>query len=107
MIIEFQGTRYHSLSEAYYHYLLQTQKSIVDIKTQVKYKLENMTGKKTMSYIADFVITTNDGREIVLDVKGRLTNENKIKLAYFRYVYKIDVLLVPTSGPDKFDLSFL
>lgn len=107
MIIEYAGTRYHSLSEAYYHHLLLTHPNVQDIKTQVRYKLANMEGKKTLSYVADFVVTNQDGVEFIIDVKGRLTNENKIKLGYFRYVYEKPVMLVETSGPNKFRLDFL
>jgi hypothetical protein len=80
---------------------------IKHIAYQVRYPLQDLRGTKRMAYIADFVVTTNDGREVVIDVKGVLTQENKIKLAYFKYVYKKDVELVFTSGPDAYRTKFL
>lgn len=107
MIVEFGGQRYHSLSEVYYYYILSQHPFVESIEQQVRYRLENMDGKKTLSYIADFVVVDKAGNEYVIDVKGRLTNENKVKLGYFAFVHKKRVTLVETSGPNKFNTSFL
>lgn len=110
MKISYQGEVYHSLSEAYYSYLLNDllrKGKIKSIDRQKNYPLENMKGKKTMRYSADFVVVGNSGTEYIIDVKGRLTPDNKIKYAYFRYVYKKEIILVMTTGVDKFTTKFL
>lgn len=110
MKVEYKGDVYHSLSEAYVSYVLNDmldKGELIKIEKQVKYPLENMNGKKTMSYITDFVVTSNTGKEYIIDVKGRLTVENKVKLAYWTYVYKKKLHLVYTSGAERFDLSFI
>jgi len=107
MIVEYDGERFHSLSEAYYWHKLKTLKNTLKIQKQVVYPLQDMMGGSRLRYVADFVITTNTGNEYVIDVKGRLTPENKIKLAYYRYVYNKPVYIVETAGLLKFDVSFI
>lgn len=110
MVVEYKGIKFHSLSEAYYYYLLlnsEVNKKIVDIKLQVKYPLHDIEGTNRLRYVADFVVTTQSGKEYVIDVKGRMTPENRIKLSYFNYVYKKPVHAVWTAGLAKFDTSFI
>tara|TARA_Y100000310_G_scaffold239682_1_gene243388 strand:+ start:23852 stop:24310 length:459 start_codon:yes stop_codon:yes gene_type:complete len=110
MKVSYKGDVYDSLSEAYASYILNDmlkKKQIKKIERQIKYPLLNMDGKKTMRYVADFVVTGNSGEEYILDIKGRLTADNKIKYAYFTYVYNKKIHLVFTSGADKFKLDFI
>jgi hypothetical protein len=65
---------------------------IIDVKKQVKYLLQpdfKYQGKdlKAMHYISDFDITFSDGSFKVIDVKGMLKNEDKIKEKLFKYRY--------------------
>lgn len=106
----FKGRKYDSKAEAKYAGILQgleKEGKIKHIAYQIRYPLQDLNGTRRMAYIADFVVTTNKGKEILIDVKGILTQENKIKLAYFKYVYKKDVELVFTTGPDAFRTKFL
>ena len=60
-----------------------------------------------MAYIADFVVIGNSGEEYIIDVKGLLTPETNVKLAYFLHYYGKKVHLVFTTGAEKFRTSFL
>lgn len=110
MKIEYAGDRYDSLSEAYYSYLLDNmlQKGeLTVIQRQVNYRLPDINGGFRYRYCADFVVTGLSGEEYVIDVKGRLTPENKIKYAYFQHYHKKKLHIVDTSGASKFDTSFI
>jgi len=66
---------------------------IVNVDKQVKYLLQpafnDMNGKhyREMNYISDFDITYSDGTFKVVDVKGMLKSEDKIKEKLFKYHY--------------------
>jgi hypothetical protein len=110
MRVEYGGRVYHSLSEAYYGYVLDTlleNKEIKNVEHQVVYKMPGLENKKVIKYIADFVVTSITGKEYVIDVKGRLTTDDKVKLAYWRYCHNKDIYIVMTTGKDRFDISFL
>ncbi len=110
MCVMYKGDKYHSLSEAYYSYILNQlleQGKLKSIARQINYKLEDMNGQSRLRYVADFVVTTAKDDEFIIDVKGQLSDENRIKLAYFRHVYKKAVWLVTTTGLDKFKTDFL
>lgn len=110
MKVTYNEDQYDSFSEAVYAYMLDelARNGVVkNVERQVTYKLENMQGKANMRYIADFVVTGNSGKEYIIDIKGRLLPENKVKYAYFKYVYKKDIHIVFTTGPSRFDTSFL
>jgi hypothetical protein len=101
---------YDSLSEAYYAYLLDTMvadKKIKSYTRQTRYKLQGRTGCRSLAYKTDFTATGKSGREYIIDIKGRILPEANVKLAYFEYVYKMPVYVVMTTGPDKFDVSFI
>ena len=67
---------------------------IVSYKIQIPYILQegfiNFEGKKILpiKYIADYVITFADGREIVVDVKGLPDASAKLKKKMFEYKFK-------------------
>lgn len=106
----YKGRKYDSRAEAHYSEildeLLRTGK-IKHVEYQRRYPLQDMRGTKRMAYIADFVVTTNKGKKVIIDVKGILTPDNKIKLAYFQYVYKETVEIVYSTGPEAYRTKFL
>ncbi len=107
---KYRGRTYDSRAEATYSQMLDElleSNKIRHIVHQKRYPLQDMKGTKRMAYIADFVVTTNKGKEIIIDVKGVLTADNKVKLAYFQYAYDKKVELVYTTGPDAFRTKFL
>lgn len=67
---------------------------IVSYKIQIPYILQegfvNFEGKKILpiKYIADYVITFADGREIVVDVKGLPDASAKLKKKMFEHKFK-------------------
>ena len=79
---EYNGLKFDSKTEMeYYKYLLGLQeKGIVkEIKTQIKYSLQDKFKYKDkvqreIVYIADFVVIYSDGREEVIDTKGSVHN---------------------------------
>lgn len=107
---KYKGNIYDSKSEANYAEILDgmlARNEIAGIKRQVVFPLPDRKGARRLRYIADFVVTRNDGSSVVIDVKGVLTPANNVKLAYVRYVHSIDVELVFTTGPEKFRTDFL
>lgn len=107
---KYKGKTYDSKSEAEYARILDElldAGKIKEVKRQVKYPLMDMNGTKRLRYVADFVVTKNDGSDVVIDVKGVLTPANKVKLGYVRYVYGVKVELVYTTGLEKFRTQFL
>lgn len=110
MKTEYEGEIYDSFSEAYYAYLLDQmleEGKILSVQQQVAFRMDNHYGRNTLRYVADFIVIGNSGAEYVIDIKGRLTPENVVKYSYFTHVHKKKVQIVSTSGPDKFDTSFL
>ena len=83
---EYNGLKFDSKTEMeYYKYLLGLQeKGIVkEIKTQIKYSLQDKFKYKDKTqreivYIADFVVIYSDGREEVIDIKGSVHNIDPI-----------------------------
>ena len=53
---------------------------------------------KPITYIADFKVINNDGSFYVVDIKGMLTTEFKIKMKLFNYKYPdIELKLISKS----------
>jgi len=85
----------------FYVYLLSKQeKGIVkSIKIQPKYLLQERYekyGKKILPihYIADFEVEYENGDIIIFDTKGFITQDSKIKVKIFDYLYPDKVLRV-------------
>lgn len=86
---------FDSQKEAEYYCQLKLLKRAGEIKEfglQPKYELQpgfKKNGKKyrPITYIADFVITHNDGTTEIVDVKGVETQVFKIKKKMFEYQY--------------------
>ena len=65
---------------------------IIKCEKQIKYPLQpafEYQGKKfnAINYISDFDLTFSDGTFKVIDIKGMLKNEDKIKEKMFKYHY--------------------
>lgn len=92
---EVDGIKFDSQKEADYYCQLKLLKQageIRDIGLQQRYELQpgfkkNGKSYQPITYIADFVITNNDGTTEVIDVKGVETQVFKIKQKLFEYMY--------------------
>lgn len=85
-----EGNRYHELK------LLERGKVISHLLLQVPFELAPsviVAGRKkpTLKYIADFVYM-QDGKAIIEDVKGKLTDVYIIKRHLMKHLYNIDIL---------------
>lgn len=106
----YQDVKYDSLSEAYYAYKLnelKKLKKIISYERQVNFKLAGRRGQRSLRYCCDFKVIGKSGTEYLVEIKGRILPEANVKLAYFEYVYKLPVYVVMSTGPEKFDTSFL
>ena len=89
------GITFDSKKEAEYYCKLKILKKAGEIKEfgiQPKYELQptfHKNGKthRSITYIADFIITNNDGTTDIVDVKGFETDVFKIKQKLFEYKY--------------------
>ena len=97
--IEIDGIRFASQKEGYRYVelkYLQRLGVISDLRLQVKFelipKMKSEKGKviQPLTYIADFVYTEN-GKQIVEDVKGYKTKVYEIKKKLMRYVHGIEI----------------
>ncbi len=89
---EVDGIKFHSKKEAA-RYLelkeLQVSSAISDLRLQVPYKII-VNGALICRYIADFVYL-QEGKEVVEDVKGRLTDVYKLKKKLMKACLGIDI----------------
>lgn len=89
------GTEFDSKKEAEYYCQLKLLKKAGEIKEiglQPRYELQpgfekNGVKYRPITYVADFVITNNDGTTEVVDIKGVETQVFKIKQKLFEYMY--------------------
>ena len=89
------GIKFDSKKEAEYYCQLKLLKQagkIKDIGLQQRFVLQpgfkkNGVKYQPITYIADFVITNNDGTTEVVDIKGVETQVFKIKKKLFEYMY--------------------
>ena len=97
---------FDSKNESLYYESLKDMKEkglIKDYELQPKYLLQESfvkDGKKyrAITYIADFKVINNDGSFYVVDIKGMLTTEFKIKMKLFNYKYpNIELKLISRS----------
>ena len=97
---------FDSKNESLYYEALKDLKekgSIKDFELQPKYLLQEAfvkNGKRyrPITYIADFRVINNDGSAYIVDIKGMLTTEFKIKMKLFNYKYPdIELKLVSRS----------
>ena len=97
---------FDSRDESLYYEALKDMKNnglIKDFKLQPVFELQEAfikDGKKyrPINYIADFRVINNDDSSYVVDIKGMLTTEFKIKLKLFNYKYpNIELRLISRS----------
>ena len=107
------GIKFDSEMESHYYIYLKQLKEIgevVDFVLQPTYLLQegfNLNGKRIrpITYKADFKVIYKDGHEEVIDVKGKLTEEFKIKRKMLLYRYRdINFKCVQERGrkPNKY-----
>ena len=90
------GIKFDSEMESHYYIYLKQLKEIgevIDFILQPTYLLQegfNLNGKRIrpITYKADFKVIYKDGHEEVIDVKGKLTEEFKIKRKMLLYKYR-------------------
>ena len=90
------GIKFDSEMESHYYLYLKHLKEIgevVDFVLQPTYLLQEgfiLNGKRirAITYKADFKVIYKDGHEEVIDVKGKLTEEFKIKRKMLLYKYR-------------------
>ena len=100
------GIMFDSKDESLYYQALKDMKNnglIKDFELQPKYLLQEAFVKndkkyRAINYIADFKVINNDSSFYVVDIKGMLTTEFKIKLKLFNYKYPdIELRLISRS----------
>ena len=107
------GIKFDSEMESHYYIYLKQLKEmgeVVDFVLQPTYLLQegfDLNGKRIrpITYKADFKVIYKDGREEVIDVKGKLTEEFKIKRKMLLYRYRdINFKCVQERGrkPNKY-----
>ena len=107
------GIKFDSEMESHYYIYLKQLKEIgevVDFVLQPTYLLQegfDLNGKRIrpITYKADFKVIYKDGHEEVIDVKGKLTEEFKIKRKMLLYRYRdINFKCVQERGrkPNKY-----
>ena len=107
------GIKFDSEMESHYYLYLKQLKEmgeVVDFVLQPTYLLQegfNLNGKRIrpITYKADFKVIYKDGHEEVIDVKGKLTEEFKIKRKMLLYRYRdINFKCVQERGrkPNKY-----
>lgn len=86
---------FDSTMEANYYIYLKEEKAkgnIIDFQLQPEYQLLDSYKKygrtiRGIKYISDFLVTYADGSQIVIDVKGKETDDFKLKRKMFDYKY--------------------
>jgi hypothetical protein len=101
-ITELDGIKFHSRKESVRYSQLKLYEKgglIKDLRLQVSYELIpklviNGKTERAIKYVADFVyIDTVNGKEVVEDVKGMITDIFKIKYRLMKQIYNIDIKL--------------
>ena len=104
--VAIDGIVFDSRDESLYYQALKDMKEkglIKDFELQPKFLLQegfekNEKKYRPISYIADFRVINNDNSSFVVDIKGMLTTEFKIKLKLFNYKYPdIELRLISRS----------
>ena len=101
------------MESRYYLHLIELQKHgvVIDIQLQVPFVIQDafvMDGKKhqAITYVADFVVTYSDGREEVVDVKGKVTQTFRNKRKMFIARYGRDIKCVQRKQRQWVELKF-
>ena len=109
--VTIDGITFDSKAEGrYYEHLQKLKKSglIEDFRMQKPFTLLDrfahpQTGRivRAITYKADFEVLYTDGRTEVVDIKGFLTPEFKIKAKMFMFRYQIPLVLLKWSAASK------
>lgn len=109
--VTIDGITFDSKAEGrYYEHLQKLKKSglVEDFQMQKAFTLLDrfahpQTGRivRAITYKADFEVLYADGRIEVVDIKGFLTPEFKIKAKMFMFRYQIPLILLKWSAKDK------
>ena len=109
--VTIDGITFDSKAEGrYYEHLLKLKKTglVEDFQMQKPFTLLDrfahpQTGRivRAITYKADFEVLYTDGRIEVVDIKGFLTPEFKIKAKMFMFRYQIPLVLLKWSAKDK------
>ena len=100
------GIVFDSKNESLYYQALKNMKEnglIKDFELQPVFELQEKFTKndkkyRPITYIADFRVINNDDSFYVVDIKGILTTEFKIKMKLFNYKYpNIELRLISRS----------
>ena len=103
---EVDGITFDSRDESLYYEALKNMKNnglIKGFELQPKFILQEAFVKdckkyRPITYIADFKVINNDGSFYIVDIKGMLTTEFKIKMKLFNYKYPdIELRLISRS----------
>lgn len=101
------------MESRYYLHLIELQKHgvVTDIQLQVPFVIQDafvVDGKKhqAITYVADFVVTYSDGREEVVDVKGKVTQTFRNKRKMFIARYGRDIKCVQRKQRQWVELKF-
>ena len=104
--VAIDGITFDSRDESLYYQALKDMKEnglIKDFELQPVFELQEKFTKdnkkyRPITYIADFRVINNDGSFYVVDVKGMLTTEFKIKMKLFNYKYPdVELKLISRS----------
>lgn len=99
-ITELDGIKFHSRKESVRYSQLKLYEKgglIANLRLQVPYELIpklviNGKTERAVKYVADFVyIDTVNGKEVVEDVKGMITDVFKLKYKLMKQVHGIDI----------------
>lgn len=104
--VEVDGHKFDSKLEAqYYNHLklLIAAGEVTEIELQPRFELQEGFNKngvrhRPIHYVADFRVKYKDGKEEIVDVKGRETAVFKIKHKLFEYKYKDLELKIVKKG---------
>ena len=112
--VKLDGLVFDSEMESEYYKVLKEKernKEIKDLSLQVKYVLLpefiiNDKKNNSLVYIADFTYRDLDNTLHVVDVKGMLTDEFKIKKKLFEYFYHVPLEIIVYEAKSKTWMSF-
>jgi len=71
------------------------------VRCQVRYNL-TVNGLMVCAYIADFVVEYPDGREVIYDSKGVLTDVFNIKRKLMRAVHNLEIVLLKKNDKSNY-----
>lgn len=109
------GIEYASRGEAEFSLILDkllAEGRISNWRAHPSFPLQNFKKQNTMKYTPDFLVTTNSGQDICIEIKSggkaAITEAANVRMAYFVHAYPhLPFILIRSSGRDKFNLREL